>query len=228
MPGVRSGSSLRQFQEFVGIVYKKPNDLHFDLKDMLSNIQRFAMRGLKGIRKGDPEKAKKNFLISLSWFMSTMNRLHIDIENALWNRFPYLCSYCASCPCECGDSKTYRADILKIDDDKKPSTLKGFQDMFEEIYPASGRTLNKAGIHMAEEIGELSEAILGFRGSRRGEDFESVVLEAADLMSHFFCVFNSLGMDLEAELAGMFTENCHVCKKAPCECQFSDIMKYES
>lgn len=228
MASVSRDTTIREYQDFVRHVYGKPNDMHFDLFDMVSNVQRFAMRGLKGIRMGDREKTRKNLLISLSWFISTMNRLHIDIEDAVWNRYPYLCSYCASCPCSCGKDKPEERMNVPVDGSKRPAKLKDFQAMFQMIYPADKRTLNKAGVHMAEEVGEFSEALLAYRGDHRREYFENVILEAADLFSHYLCVFNSLGFDIAGELAGMFRENCHECGKAPCECDFNFVVDYRS
>lgn len=228
MPSVSPDTTIREYQDFVREVYGKPNDLHFDLHDMMNNVQRFAMRGLKGIRKGDAEKTRANLIISMSWFISTLNRLHIDAEDALWKRFPYLCSYCATCPCSCREDKNTSRRDVPVDDSKRPRTLRGFQGMFEMIYPSRKRTLHKAGVHMAEEVGELSEALLAYRGEHREEHFEGVLLEAADLLSHYLCVFNSLGMDLAKEISVMFSENCHICKKVPCECDFSKVVSYES
>jgi NTP pyrophosphatase (non-canonical NTP hydrolase) len=98
--------------------------------------------------------------------------------------------------------------------------------MFDEIYPASRRNIHKAGVHLAEEIGELSEAILAYRGEHTDEHFKSIVLEAADLFSHYLCVFNSLGHSLAKGMSEMFSENCHICHKAPCECTFNFVIKY--
>ena len=56
---------------------------------MLTQIQRFAMKALKGIRKNDREKIKFNLIISFSWYASLMNQFHIKVEEEIWKRFPY-------------------------------------------------------------------------------------------------------------------------------------------
>jgi NTP pyrophosphatase (non-canonical NTP hydrolase) len=228
MHSLKPETSISEYQDFVRKVYGKPNDLHYDLHDMLNNVHRFAMRGLKGIRKSDKEKTRINIIISMSWFMSTLNRLHINLEDAVWRRFPFLCSYCASCPCSCKEIKTDERKNVPVDDSKKPASLEGFQRMFEEIYPPESRTLDYAGVHLAEEIGEFSEALLAYRGEHKSEYLENIYLEAADAFSCFVGVFNSLKLNLAQELSGMFAENCHQCKKAPCECTFSSVMSYKS
>ena len=228
MPVILPDTSIKQYQNFVNEVYGIPNNRHFELSEMLTNIQRFAMRGLKGIRKGDIQKVKINLLISFSWFISTMNRLHIDVEEEIWKRFPYLCSYCGTTPCSCKIKRPEQRQKVPIEQSKRPKTLSEFQEMFNEIYPTHMRTLEHAGVHLAEEIGEFSEALLAYRGERTEEDFQEVMLEAADYFSCLMGVFNSLNIDVAQEIANVFTNNCHVCKNAPCTCSFSFVKRFKS
>ena len=228
MPQLKPDATIKEYQQFVKDVYGLPNDRYFSLQDMLANVERFMMRSLKGIRKNDNDKLKLNLIISLSWFMSIMNQLHIDIEEEVWKRFPYMCSYCASCPCICKAQKIQTRQNVTVDDSKRPKTMEEFQKMFSGIYPASNRTLDYAGVHLAEEMGEITESILNYRGNHDDKDFQNIILESADLISCIMGVFNSLKIDLSKELSIMFSENCHVCKKAPCVCNFVDIIGFKS
>jgi NTP pyrophosphatase (non-canonical NTP hydrolase) len=228
MASIKPDTKINEYQNFIREVYGLPNDRYFTAWNMLSNMERFAMRGIKGIRKNDQEKTKINLLISLSWLTSLMNQLHINVENEVWRRFPYLCSYCALCPCACKEKKIVKRQAVFIDEKKRPKTLKDFQMMFEKIYPPETRSLEHAGIHLAEEIGEFSEAILAYRGGHREVDFKNITIEVADLFSCFIGVFNSWKIDLAKELSVMFPNNCHVCHKAPCKCSFVDIIEFKS
>lgn len=219
-------STLSGYQAFIKDVYGFSNDRYFTQADMLSNIERFVMRGLKGIRKKDKKKTIHNFLIAQSWFMSLMNQLHIQLEVEIWKRFPYACSYCMKCPCGCDDKNSKRR--AKPTKRKTPTSIREYQLMFEAIYPAANRTLEHAGIHLAEETGELSEAILTFRGNHRENDFEKIKLEAADFFSCLIAVFNSLEVDFANKLTAMFSDNCHVCHRRPCQCDFNHIINYKS
>lgn len=227
MSKIKENSTLNDFQKFVCEVYGLPNDRHFSTNDMLVNIQRFLMRGLKGIRKEDVEKTKFNLIISLSWTMSLLNQLHIKIDDEIWKRFPYSCHYCGTCPCSCKNKKVQKRGI-KNNRKKRPMAIRAFQEMFEKIYPSKQRSIQQAGVHLAEESGELSEAFLLYRGNHNPKYFESIKLEAADLMSCIFAVFNSLGLNMAKELSIIFSNNCHECKKAPCVCNFNDVMNYKS
>ncbi len=228
MASVKLNTTIREYQNFTQEVYGVPNDRHFDAKDMLTNIQRFTMRGIKGVRKGDKEKLKLNLLIAESWFISLMSRLHIDIEEAIWKRFPYLCSYCGKCPCACKIQKVKTRKKIAPNNAKRPKTFAGFQEMFRTIYPPITRTLEHSGIHLAEEMGELSEAVLKYQSARNAEDLHNIALEAADFFSCLMGVLNSIGVSVSNELSAMFTHNCHACKKAPCECSFAYVMNFKS
>ena len=228
MPSITKNSTLKEYQQFVQTVYGLPNDLHFELQDLLNNVQRFATRGLKGIRKKNQEKCLTNLLITSSFFMSTLNRLHIDIEDELWHRFPYICSYCARQPCQCKDSKPAQRKAITPDKAKKPNTIADFHIMFEKIYPSASRTLEHAGVHMAEEVGELVEAFLAYRGEHTKIHFNNVTLEAADLLSCFFGVLNSLSIQLNDALSDFYTNNCHVCHHAPCSCEYRFVINFKS
>lgn len=228
MPSVKLTTSIKEYQQFVQEVYGLPNDRYFSLQDKLTNVERFITRGLKGIRKGDVERIKLNLIIAFSWSMAVVNQFHIDIEEEVWKRFPYLCSYCATCPCSCKAKKIQTRQAVIIDENKRPKTLEDFQKMFNQIYPASGRTLDQAGIHLVEEMGEVAEAIFTYHGNHNDEDFKKVILECADLLSCFIGVFNSLDINLAKELSIMFEDNCHVCHQAPCVCNFVDITQFKS
>jgi len=228
MASVKANTTIQEYQNFVQEVYGLPNDRHFSTDDMLTNIERFVMRAIKGIRKKDPEKTKINLLVAESWFTSLMNQFHINIEDVVWNRFPYVCSYCAACPCQCKEKKVQIRHKVTPDEEKRPKTLAEFQEMFQSIYPSSKRTIEDAGIHLAEEMGELSEAILRYKGLRQDKDFHTITQEAGDFFSCVIGVCNSWDIQIAQELSNIFSHNCHACKKAPCECSFSYIVNFKS
>ena len=228
MASLNQKSTLRDMQKFTQQVYGLNNDRYFTTPDMLTQVQRFSMRGLKGIRKGDKKKTIFNLLIALNWFMSLMNQLHIDVQAATFKRFPNLCSYCGSRPCVCKKQKVKKRKKVVARNGKKPGTIAEFQRMFSDVYPPESRTLEHAGIHLGEEMGELAEAIATYRGSREAQDFENISQEAADVLSCLFGILNSWKIDASYELSTLFSENCHVCKKAPCECSFQFITGFRS
>ena len=228
MASVKNNTTIKELQDFVLQVYGASNDRYFDTPDMLTNMQRFTMRGIKGIRKNDAGKVKLNLLIAQSWFVSLMNRFHINLQEAVWKRFPYVCSYCANCPCVCKVQKIKTRKKIVSNRAKEPKTLRALQQMFLNIYPPNTRTIEHAGIHLAEELGELSEAVWTYQGTRDQKAFGVIASEAADFFSCLMGAFNSLNISAAKELALLFSNNCHVCHKAPCRCPYSFIATFKS
>ncbi|MES2203500.1 MAG: hypothetical protein V4474_04225 [Patescibacteria group bacterium] len=225
MVSLKKNPTLNDFQSFNRSVYGRPDDRMYSVTDLLTLSQRFAMRALKGIRKGAKDKIEVNLLVSFSFLFALANRLHICLEDELWTRFPMQCSYCAHSPCVCKKTKPLKRPRLKIDETLRPYTIREFQTMFSIIYPAERRTLAEAGMHMAEEFGEVAEALHNFLGQHQNKQFEAVKHEIADSISCVFSIANSAKIDVSKGLASMFKNNCHMCKEAPCVCTFDVIAK---
>lgn len=228
MSNFSSRGTLGEFQKTIEKIYGVNNDRLYSISDMVANQEKFTMRALKGIRKGDTEKMKNNLLIAFSWMISLANRLQIDLEDMVWKRFPAVCSYCGNSPCVCRSMKPGKRAVIKIDGSRKPKSLKETQEMFARVYPAEGRTLSEAGVHLAEEMGEINEAIHTFFGEHKEEQFGFIQEELADYISCVFGVANSAGFNFGQELAELFGNNCHVCHQSPCECTFSFVAGYRS
>jgi NTP pyrophosphatase (non-canonical NTP hydrolase) len=228
MASFKKMGSLGDLQKFVAEVYAVPDDRLYSIWDLLTQEQRFAMRALKGIRKGEKEKLKLNLLIAVSWIMAIGNRLHIDLDEETWKRFPGLCSYCGKRPCECKKTKPTVRLHIKGDDRLRPRSFAETQSMFDEIYPSRTRTLADAGVHLAEEVGEVSEAIHNYLGQHKERQFDDVKMEIADFISCVLAVANSADINFADSLAEIYSDNCHVCHKAPCVCNFSDVVQLET
>lgn len=223
MASFTRGGTIAQFQKFIDHIYGLPDDRLYSIWDLLIHQQRFAMRALKGIRKGDRSKLQLNLLISFSWLMAIGNRMHIDVEEEIWRRYPTLCSYCGERPCVCKKTRPAKRKKVKVDESLRPRKLADFQSMLEAIYPAEKRTLADAGVHLSEEMGEIGEAMQNFLGQHKSDQFDEIGREMADFVSCLFGVANSAGIDVAGQLAKMFHLNCHVCHQAPCVCSFSFV-----
>lgn len=220
--------SIANLQEINRLIYGQQYDRFYSVFDLLSNLHKFNARALKGIRKDDIKKTKTNLLVSIAWMMMIAERFYIDTEKVVWERFPYLCSYCSNCPCLCKKNKIKKRLTPKIDNSKKPKTISEFQEMFEQIYPPKTRSLTDAGMHLAEELGELSEAIHNYLGKHLRKQFIAIESELADYVSCFFGLISSLQIDLQKEVKHQYKENCYICHKTPCICTYSTIASFKS
>lgn len=220
--------SIKDYQDFNKAVYSLPDDRMFSIQDLVSHSERFTMRALKGIRKNNKNRLTLNLLIAFSFYMAVCNRLHLDIEEAIWRRFPMVCSYCGKKPCVCRKEKTIERIKISRVPSKRPNRMIDIQQMFNEIYPAETRTLADAGVHMAEEAGEVSEAMSVYLGEHKAQQFANLTDEIADWYSCAFGVANSAGIDVAGGLAKMFYDGCHVCHNTPCSCNFTAVSGYKS
>jgi len=234
--------SITKFQKMIWDIYGVPDDRLYSNWDLLSNLERFTMWALKGIRQGkvgaikikmqlpketvNPAESfshvfstagiEFNLLVAFAWFLALLNRLHIDLEKQVWHRFPYKCSYCNNLPCICPEKK----DLKNNKNVSQPKTLSEFQIMFKNIYPPEKRTLDHAGVHLAEELGELSEALHLFLGTHKKKYFKQLEIEAADYFSCLMGVANSVDFNFAQSFYQLFPEKCHVCGQKECICNF--------
>ncbi len=221
-------SSISDLQKINTEIYGISDDRFFSMLDLLSNQIRFTMRALKGIRQNNLKKIRLNTVIAFSWLLAITGRFHIDIETVLWRRFPFVCSYCNLCPCKCKKQKLTQRKMVKHHNSAKPKSLNDFQQMFAKIYPTSSRTIEAAAIHLAEEVGELSEAINIYFAEHRQKQFLYIENEVADYISCLFGMANSVNINLAHDLSRMYRKGCHVCHKTPCICSFSFVSKFKS
>jgi len=220
--------SLSEFQGFIRQVYSLLDDRMFSISDLVSQQERFTMRALKGVRKGDHDKIRYNLLTALSWVMTLANRLHIDTEKALLRRFPGRCSYCGNKPCNCKATKPTERAVLPPTAFSPPANLEELQAMIADIYPPQNRTLTDAAIHLAEETGEVSEAVHNFLGEHLDEQFTAIEDEISDYLSCLFGLANSAEINVALGLVELFPDGCHICHQAPCICSFSFVAKFKS
>ena len=109
---------------------------------------------------------------AIAWWMALCGKVGIrSVENMLWQKFPYVCTYFHLIPhnndrCKAIKGKSKGPDWGKLTEigqaniSKKPSTLAEWQTMFAEIYPVTAVEVYPATIgRFTEELGELAEAL---------------------------------------------------------------------
>ncbi len=206
-PSFGKNCSLDDFQKMIQQITGPSNDQLFSVIDLANEHSIFVAKALKGLRLSNHDILKSNLIIAFCWLNTIANRLNVNIEQALWRKYPYICPYCGQIPCTCkavvGDRKVRPQRLER----RKPKNFADFQKMFELIYPSKNRTLMKAGMHMAEESGEINEAIYDYLKIRKDSYIHTVEDEIADWASHLFTVSNSAGIDIGQELDLIFKDH---------------------
>ena len=120
--------------------------------------------------------------------------------------------------CSCKERLDRRSRIEDITG-QKPETMVEFQMMFRRIYPAN--TIRDSAMHLAEEVGELDEAIEHYAGTHQGNLFEEIVIELVDEITNICAVASCLNVDLAFAMEQNFAHGCPKCVGTPCTCGYT-------
>lgn len=210
------------FQHLNHVIYGEQNErVYHRTFDLVVKQWRYATRILKCARTERFDGISENLCLEFSWHMAFANKLCIDLDKAVYERFPWQCPYCISLPCSCkprGEGKRNQVRVSAVADmSRKPASLAGYQAMFAAIYTRN--TLLSSAAHLAEEVGELAEEL---QACEHGLDrCADVVTEFVDAITNVFGVANQTPLHLENALRDLFRDGCHKCHKAPCRCGFT-------
>lgn len=190
-------------------------------------------------RTSDPDGSRDFLAKIFGWYCALANRLNVDIEHALWSKYPRVCPRCVDTVCSCKPPlNPVAAASLEVmarqKEAQKPRSLREWQNMFANIYrgpsgaenvPASRERLAVIFSRMAEELGEVAETLL--LDDAIDKNVELVVRnEMADLGAWIFALANNLqyvdpsatGVTLADVAWNLYGGACHRCHKLPCVC----------
>lgn len=195
-------------------IYQIADDRLYSIEDLLYYNRKFIGRYLNS--KNSTNNVIE-LLIGLEWFLSIINRYHIDLEQQLWQHFPFKCPYCLDIPCTCTNHKVKPAKTGRPPSGK-PKTFADWQDLFKKIYP--NKNLENINSKLLKQLEKFSDAIRLFMKEKRKKYFYEAELESANYFSLFLQTANTLNIELDHELNLLLKNGCYVCRKTPCECNF--------
>lgn len=214
---INSESSLAAFQENNNNIYLVTNDRNYSIEKISARLHRHITQVLKAVRKEKYDNIAYHLCMSLSWSFAAFNRFHINLAEDMWKRFPGLCPYCLEAPCCCKQRPRERQKLGGKYRGKQPVLLRDWQQMFAGIYP---NVVLVSAIHLAEEAGEVDEALQAYSATHQEDWFWKAVEEFVDVVTNIFGVANCLNLDLAARMAEYFSNGCPKCHHSPCECGF--------
>ena len=215
---VNSNSSFADFQGLNKKVYLVVNDRHYSNTDMFSRLHHHITQVLKAVRRENYVDVEYNLCMALSWAFALANRFHINLEEEMWESFPGHCPYCLHAPCKCKERAKNRQRTMGGREGRKPDSLRGWQRMFARIYPNS---VIDSAIHLAEEAGEVNEAIRDHMATHDEKWFSKIIEELVDVITHIFSIATCLKINLADSMAGYFAKGCPGCKKPHCICGYA-------
>jgi NTP pyrophosphatase (non-canonical NTP hydrolase) len=217
---ISENSTLEEFQESNRSLYLVVNDQNYSNTEIFSCLHRHTTQVLKAVRKEKYDDIRYHLCMSLSWSLALANRFHVNLTDETWKRFPGFCPYCLAVPCACKERPKEREKISGEPTRKQPASLREWQQMFAEIYP--NIVINSA-IHLAEEAGEVDEAIRNYLATHSKDWFNKFVEELVDVITNIFGVANCLKLDVATGMASYFANGCPGCGKTPCSCGYVTV-----
>jgi NTP pyrophosphatase (non-canonical NTP hydrolase) len=217
---IKPSSSLEEFQELNRKIYLITNDRNYSIQEMFSRMHRHITQVLKAVRKEKYGHIEYHLCMSFSWALALLNRLHVDLSDKMWEFFPGFCPYCLSVPCACKERQEERQKMAKKSEEKRPISLREWQQMFAAIYP---NTVQNSAMHLAEEAGEVDECIRNHSATHSTDWFDKIIEELVDVVTNIFGVANCRNLDLALGLAGYFVGGCPKCHSSPCGCGYVAI-----
>jgi len=214
---IPSDSSLARFQSLNKEIYLATNDCNHSNMEMFSRLHRHITQVLKAVRKKKHETMGYHLCMALSWSFALANRFHINLANEMWEFFPGFCLYCSDAPCSCKERARERRKLKGESNGEQPVSLFDWQAMFAKIYP---NVVINSAMHLAEEAGEVDEAIRNYSATHDPNWFRKIVEELVDVITNIFGVANCLHINLAVGMAGYFGDGCSKCHKSPCDCGY--------
>jgi NTP pyrophosphatase (non-canonical NTP hydrolase) len=180
---------------------------------LLAKVARKDYRHLFGLYLAD----------TFSWYNALANRLGLDTQEIMWQRFPGVCSYCLeSSNCLCGidhpqepNNKAMRLRALRLDrDGREPHTLTEHQEFHAHLYSWQHKLQLPlaAATHIGEEAAEVSEAL-------RHNAMDKVAEEMADALSWTFAFATRVDLILADVMWEFYPYACRKCKEEHCTCK---------
>ena len=220
MPTESRPFRLIDYQIMFGEIYGDANKHYSDYMLILRLIEEAC--SIMEIARKDHRDSFAVFLPRIfSWSNAVANRFNVDLQSALWHKYPGVCTYClrdANCVCSVEHieipDREKKLRILRRDrTGKEPISLKEHQTLHARLYKRQNDRilLIQTAAHLVEECGEVSQAF-------RRKDKDKFQDELADVLSWIFGLATRIGFDLEELVWNTFPYECEVCSNKPCAC----------
>lgn len=215
--------TLCGFQKMFRHIYGRMNIDKYSAEELVMRLMEESTKMMELVRKDLRKYISIRLAHIYSWTNAVTNRLEIDLQEALWNKFPGVCSYCLrDKDCICGlehpefseEQKTNFLRRKRREHDNEPHSISEHQAFHKLLYGKQNERilLIQTVAHIAEEAGEVSEQY------RLGSK-ETTAVELADVVSWIFATFTRLEVDAEETIWNTYPYECVTCHQDRCQCK---------
>ena len=226
--------SAKEFQEMFRHIYHDLNTQQYKKdKDLIARLIEEITKLMEHARKDRRMLFRAQLTNIFSWSMAVTNRLEINIQEALWYKYPGVCPYCLKeKDCICGTEhpiiKNKEIVLRRLRRERagrEPQTLTEYQTLHGRLYSwQHDRELPIViAAHLVEEAGEVSYAHrhleIAKKSKTRDYWLNSVREEMSDVISWMFALANRLEFNLADVIWEYYPYECVKCHKGPCICE---------
>lgn len=221
MNNLQRPKTLPEYQEMSRHIYGKINDDNYSSDHLVRRLLEEAALIMELARKDDRESLRAQLPRAFMWHLAVANRLGINLQETLWNKYPGICPYCLrEKDCLCGlehpnipnKEETLRR-FRRDRNGREPLTLEEHQALHQRLYAMQNNRifLIQTAAHIAEEAGEVS--VEERKGNAAG-----TMNEMADVLSWIFALATRLKYNLHDLIWEVFPYECERCKQDACKC----------
>ncbi len=208
-------------------IYHDLNNLRYDNSTLLLRLFEQCSKMHEVVRKDYRDQFASQLADIYSFLNGVANRFNINLQEALWLKYPGICTYCLQkSDCECGMEHDEKAPkiteserlliIKQAQQDRvdEPKNLADHQQLHYKLYfwKVKVSDPSKLADHITEEAGEVSRECRHGRLERGAE-------EMADVISWIFALSNRLKINLSDEIWKFYPYKCRDCYSCPCICR---------
>lgn len=209
-------------------IYGDANAVYSD-DDLVKRVMEEAGLLCKFARKDQLEKIPRGLADTFSWTMALANRTKINMQAAMWHKFPGICTACLRTQnCSCGIEKTKFTREEKIEEARRRRRdrtaevflLADHQNFHRILYGEQNARilLIQTIAHIPEEASECSQAFRHWNLSRRRDEAKRNAFqeELADLVSWIFAAATKLKIEFADLHWFVYPYECPLCCKTVC------------
>lgn len=215
--------SVSEFQRMFAHIYNGINKTWYSDEELIRRLLEVICSLMEPARKDEREGFGVELSHVFSWYNAVANRFNINLTDALWKKYPGVCTYCmrerdCSCAVEHPEIENKEALLRGLRRDRagrEPLTLRAHQELHARLYGRQNARIFPIQItaHLAEEGGEVSKAL-------RYGNLEDAEEEMADIASWIFALGIRLGLPPIDELVWkVYPYECPLCHHDQCRCE---------
>ncbi len=226
--------SVKDFQGMFYEIYHELNTRCYNKNgELIARLNEEISCLMEHARKDRRSAFREQLANIFSWHIAVANRLDINIQEALWYKYPGICPYCfKDKDCVCGtehpeveDKELKLAQLRREYAGHEPQTLAEHQALHKRLYGWQHERELPIIIaaHLVEEGGEVSHAYRHFMMAKDQIEKDCwrnrAREEMADVLSWMFALANRLEFDLADAIWEYYPNQCVKCHEKPCACK---------